>query len=76
MNPFVFLMMMIIGGGAVASKSVRIVNQSDEALVETLGRYSGKKLTPGMNFTVPFVQRVVFKETVREKVLDVPPQQC
>ncbi|MEO0770170.1 MAG: SPFH domain-containing protein [Cyanobacteria bacterium J06649_4] len=75
MNPFAFLIMVLIGGGAVAS-NVRIVNQSDEALVETLGRYSGKKLTPGLNFTVPFAQRVVFKETVREKVLDVPPQQC
>ncbi|MEL6856678.1 MAG: stomatin-like protein, partial [Cyanobacteria bacterium J06607_13] len=35
-----------------------------------------KKLTPGLNFTVPFLDRMVYKETVREKVLDVPPQQC
>ncbi|MEL6470612.1 MAG: SPFH domain-containing protein [Cyanobacteria bacterium J06623_4] len=76
MNPAVLLLMMALGGGFVASKSVRIINQSDEALVETLGRYSGKKLTPGLNFTVPFLDRMVYKETVREKVLDVPPQQC
>lgn len=75
MNPFVWIILLALGGG-VASKSVRIINQSDEALVETLGRYNGKKLTPGLNFTVPFIDRMVYKQTVREKVLDVPPQQC
>ncbi|MEL6488622.1 MAG: SPFH domain-containing protein [Cyanobacteria bacterium J06634_6] len=76
MNPFALLLFLALGGGVVASKSVRIINQSDEALVETLGRYNGKKLTPGLNFTLPFVDRMVYKATVREKVLDVPPQQC
>ncbi|MEM9947368.1 MAG: SPFH domain-containing protein [Cyanobacteria bacterium P01_D01_bin.36] len=75
MNPFAILVFLALGGG-VASQSVRIINQSDEALVETLGRYNGKKLTPGLNFTLPFVDRMVYKATVREKVLDVPPQQC
>ena len=75
MNPFVWFILLALGGG-VASQSVRIINQSDEALVETLGRYNGKKLTPGLNFTVPGIDRMVYKQTVREKVLDVPPQQC
>ena len=75
MHPFVWLILLALGGG-VASQSVRIINQSDEALVETLGRYNGKKLTPGLNFTVPGIDRMVYKQTVREKVLDVPPQQC
>lgn len=75
MNPFVWIILLALGGG-VASKSVRIINQSDEALIETLGRYNGKKLTPGLNFTMPFIDRMVYKQTVREKVLDVPPQQC
>jgi len=41
-----------------------------------LGKYSGKKLKPGLNFLVPVLDRVVYQETIREKVLDVPPQQC
>ena len=45
MNPIVWLIVLALGGG-IASKSVRIINQSDEALVETLGRYSGKKTQP------------------------------
>ncbi|MEM1243022.1 MAG: stomatin-like protein, partial [Cyanobacteria bacterium P01_H01_bin.26] len=38
--------------------------------------YTGKKLQPGLNFTLPFIDKVVYKQTIREKVLDVAPQQC
>lgn len=76
MENFVLLLMLALGGGSIAAGSVRIVNQGDEALVESLGRYNGKKLQPGLNFTVPFIDKVVYKQTIREKVLDVPAQQC
>ncbi len=66
----------VILGGSVANSSVKIVNQGNEVLVETLGKYSGKKLEPGLNFIIPFLDKVVFKETVREKVLDIPAQPC
>lgn len=75
MNPLGFLFVLALGG-SVAASSVKIVNQSDEALVESLGRYNGKKLTPGLNFITPVVDKVVFKQTIRERVLDVPPQSC
>ena len=58
-----------------AFSSVKIISQGYEALVERLGRFS-RKLTPGMSIIVPFVERIVYKETIREQVLDVPPQQC
>ncbi|MEB3337325.1 MAG: SPFH domain-containing protein [Leptolyngbyaceae bacterium] len=54
----------------------RTVSQGNEALVESLGKYSGKKLKPGLNYLTPVIERVVYQETIREKVLDVPPQQC
>jgi len=72
---FGFLIILFFGG-SVAASSVKIINQSDEALVETLGKYNGKKLTPGLNFIIPFLDKVVFKQTIRERVLDVPAQQC
>ncbi|MEM6255697.1 MAG: SPFH domain-containing protein [Cyanobacteria bacterium P01_D01_bin.156] len=75
MNPLALLIMLAFGG-SIAAGSVRIVNQGDEALVESLGRYTGKKLQPGLNVTVPFIDKVVYKQTIREKVLDVPAQQC
>ena len=36
MNPIAFLFVLALGG-SVAASSVKIINQSDEALVETLG---------------------------------------
>lgn len=37
-------------------------------------RSYNKKLSSGLNFVVPFIDNVVYKETIREKVLDIPPQ--
>lgn len=70
-----FLFFFVFGGSAIAG-SVKIINQGNEALVETLGKYNGKKLEPGLNFVTPFLDNVVYKETIREKVLDVPAQSC
>jgi regulator of protease activity HflC (stomatin/prohibitin superfamily) len=74
MEPLFFLISLVLGGSVVAG-SVKVVNQGNEALVERLGSYN-KKLEPGLNFVVPFMDRIVFRETIREKVLDIPPQQC
>ncbi len=72
---FGFLIFLIFGG-SVLFGSVRIINEGDQALVERLGRYTGRKLDPGLNFTVPFFDQVKYKQTVRERVLDIPPQKC
>ncbi|WP_159787954.1 SPFH domain-containing protein [Sodalinema gerasimenkoae] len=69
-----FIIVVFLGG--MANSSVKIVNQGNEVLVETLGKYSGKKLEPGLSFIIPFLDKVVFKETIREKVLDIPAQPC
>jgi regulator of protease activity HflC (stomatin/prohibitin superfamily) len=74
MEQLFFLISLALGGSALAS-SVRVINQGDQALVERLGSYD-KKLEPGLNFVVPFLDRVAYKGTIREKVLDIPPQQC
>lgn len=76
MGGFLSFLIVLIFGGSIAAGSVKIINQSDEALVETLGKYNGKKLTPGLNFLIPFLDKVVFRQTIRERVLDIPPQQC
>ncbi|PAX51810.1 SPFH domain-containing protein [Brunnivagina elsteri] len=74
MEGFYFLISLIFGGSILAS-SVKVINQGNEALVERLGSYS-KKLEPGLNMIFPFVDNIVYKQTIREKVLDIPPQQC
>ncbi|MEB3182402.1 MAG: SPFH domain-containing protein [Nostocaceae cyanobacterium] len=70
-----FLLVMLALGGSAVAGSVRVVNQGNEALVERLGSYN-KKLEPGLNFVMPFLDKVVYQQTIREKVLDIPAQQC
>ncbi len=74
MEGFFFFFVLFFGGSALFS-SVKIVNEKNEYLVERLGSYN-KKLEPGLNFLFPFLDRIVYKETIREKVLDIPPQAC
>ena len=70
-----FIILVLALSGAAISTSVRIVNEKNEFLVERLGSYN-KKLTPGLNFILPVLDRVVYKQTTREKVIDIPPQSC
>ncbi|MEB3309957.1 MAG: SPFH domain-containing protein [Snowella sp.] len=74
MEGFFFFFVLFFGGSALFS-SVKIVNEKNEYLVERLGSYN-KKLEPGLNFLFPFLDKIVYKETIREKVLDIPPQAC
>jgi regulator of protease activity HflC (stomatin/prohibitin superfamily) len=71
---FFLLIFLALGGSAIAG-SVKVVNQGNEALVERLGSYN-KKLEPGLNFVFPFLDKIVYLQTIREKVLDIPPQKC
>ena len=70
-----FLLISLALGGSALAGSVKIINQGNEALVERLGSYN-TKLEPGINFMIPFFDRVVYRETIREKVIDIPPQKC
>lgn len=72
MGPSIFgILALVIVGYTVGS--VRIVNQGNEALVERLGRYH-RKLRPGLNFVVPFLDSIVLEDTIREQFIDVEPQ--
>ena len=74
MNQIFLLIFLALGGSAIAG-STRIVKTGEQALVENLGIYK-RKLDPGLNFLVPFLDKVVYQETIRERVLDIPPQPC
>lgn len=72
MGPSIFaILALVIIGYTVGS--VRIINQGNQALVERLGRYH-RKLRPGLNFVVPFLDTIVFEESMRERLLDIEPQ--
>src|SRR5512140_62983 len=56
-------------------KAIRVVPQQHAVVVERLGRFFAV-LQPGLNFVVPFVDRVAYAHDLREIPLDVPPQVC
>lgn len=62
-------------GAICCAACVQIVSTGDQCLVERLGKFH-RELNPGLNFIVPFVDNISFRDTLREQVLDVPPQEC
>ncbi|MCL1465933.1 SPFH domain-containing protein [Argonema galeatum] len=73
METIIALVTLFIVGGAIGS--TKIINQGDEALVERLGKYN-RTMQPGMNLFFPFVETIVWQETTREQILDIPPQEA
>jgi regulator of protease activity HflC (stomatin/prohibitin superfamily) len=63
---------LIVGG---TFRSVKIVNESNEAIVERLGKFH-RKLEPGLNFINPLLDTVVLEDTISERVLDIKPHQA
>ena len=57
------------------SQSIKVVPQQNAWVVERLGKYNAA-LSPGLNFLVPFVDRVAYKHSLKEIPLDVPSQVC
>ena len=56
-------------------RSIQVVPQQNAWVKERLGKYAGT-LTPGLNFLVPFVDKVAYKHSLKEIPLDVPSQIC
>ena len=56
-------------------KSINVVPQQHAWVVERLGKYKGT-LTPGLNFLMPFVDRVAYKHLLKEVPLDIASQVC
>lgn len=54
---------------------VRIVPQQTAFIVERLGRYH-ITLSAGLNLIIPFIDRISYKHTLKEKAVDIPEQVC
>lgn len=57
------------------TQSIKVVPQQHAWVVERLGKYNGT-LTPGLNFLVPFVDKVAYKHLLKEVPLDIASQVC
>lgn len=58
-----------------AVKSVNVIPQQTAWVVERLGKFH-KVLNPGLNFIIPFIDKVAYKHSLKEIPLDTPSQVC
>jgi len=55
--------------------AVKVVPQQSAYVVERLGKFYAV-LQPGINFIIPFFDRVAYKYTLKESAIDIPEQIC
>ena len=61
--------------GFTGLRTLRVVQQGKSVLVERLGTYS-RTLEPGFSIVLPFIETERSQQSLKERVLDVPPQGC
>ena len=57
------------------TKSIKVVPQQHAWVIERLGKYNGT-LLPGLNFLIPFIDKVAYRHILKEIPLDIPSQVC
>lgn len=63
----IFVLLIVIG------KAIVIVPQNATFVVERLGKYNDT-LTAGMQFVVPFIDRIAYRLSLKEDAIDIPSQ--
>lgn len=71
----IFTLVLVAIGVLFAVQSLKVVPQQTAWVVERLGKFHAV-LTPGLNFIVPFIDRVAYRHSLKEIPLDTPSQVC
>ncbi len=66
---FVLLLLLII------IKTAVIVPQRSQYVIERLGKYS-KSIKAGLHILIPFIDKVAYRRSLKEEVMDIPAQSC
>lgn len=69
-----FVIILLVLAIVVAYNMVAIVPQGFKFIVQRWGKYN-RTLTPGINWIIPFMDKVAFKVTTKDIVLDIPSQE-
>merc|ERR1711879_36466 len=69
----IILVVIVLLATALISQAFVIVQQSNRYVVERLGGYHAS-LDVGLHFIVPFIDRIKQKVSLKEQVVDFPPQ--
>lgn len=79
MNPYfpLFVLLVIFALVFVITlfRSIRVVPNRTALIVERLGKYSST-LEAGFHVLFPFIDRVRYRQTLKEQAIDVPAQDC
>lgn len=59
----------------VIMMAVKVVPQQKAYIIERLGKFTGT-LQPGINFIVPFFDRIAYKHSLKEQAYDIHEQIC
>ena len=69
----VFVAILIIAAVIILFTCIKIVPQATEYVIEFLGKYR-TTWSAGIHFLIPFFERIAKKITLKEQVMDSPPQ--
>lgn len=70
---FILIIAIIVVIGFILFYTIRIVPQTEEYVIEFLGKYK-TTWSAGIHFLIPFFERVVCKATIKEQCADFEPQ--
>ncbi len=70
-----FTFLLVVFAVVAIAKTARVVPQRSAYVVERLGKYS-KTLEAGFHILIPFIDKVAYRHTLKEEVIDVPRQMC
>jgi len=71
---FILAIAVLIFLVVTVAKGVRQVPQGYKWVVQRLGKFN-TSLNPGLNFLIPYIDKVAFKVTTKDIVLDIPSQE-
>lgn len=75
MNGYAVLIIVVVVIIIVIIKMARVVPQRSEFIVERLGKYN-RTLEAGFHILVPFIDRIQYRRSLKEEVMDIPSQDC
>ena len=75
MNFSIVTVMIAIVAVIILARTARVVPQQQVFVVERLGRYRAS-LKAGFHLLIPFLDRVAYRHSLKERAIDVPQQVC
>ncbi len=75
MSSLIVILIVVVAAFFILRTTIRVVPQQRAWVVERLGKYHAV-LQPGLNFIIPFLDRIAFRFDMREVPMEVPAQVC